>query len=173
MRRSTHITAVLAALFLLTACAAGTAPAPPSPATFSSTGTAIVRGGPAEKVYLFARGQVTITKIDKTALVDGGDNPLYRTIEVTAGAHAVYFNYRHSALCTNGSACAMSLSRDRKIALDATAGHVYRVRATYRDGQLRFWITDESDDRRVVAGNLPDGFDWAANVQGLGGDRTF
>ena len=168
----THGMAALAALILLSACA-GTAAAPPGPATFSSKGTAIVRGGPADEVYLFGRGHVTITKIDETVLVDGGNNPLYRTIEVAGGAHAVYFTYRHSALCATGSACAMSLSRDRKIALDAQAGHVYRVGATYRDGRLWFWITDESDGRRMVAGALPDGFDWTANVRGLGGDQVF
>ncbi len=168
----THSMAALAALILLTSCA-GAAPPPPGPATFSSKGTAIVRGGPAEEVYLFGRGHVTITKIDETVVDDGGNNPLYRTIGVAGGAHAVYFTYRHTALCATGSACTMSLSRDRKIALDAQAGHVYRVGATYRDGRLWFWISDENDDDRVVAGNLPESGDWAANVQGFGSGQLF
>ena len=67
----------------------------------------------------------------------------------------------------------MSLSRDRKIALLAQAGHVYRVGATYRDGRLWFWITDESDKARLVAGSRPDGGDWAEVVEGLGGDQLF
>ena len=67
----------------------------------------------------------------------------------------------------------MSLSRDRKIALDATAGHVYRVNATYRDGRLWFWIADESDENRVIAGKQPDGNDWAADIQGYGGSHLF
>ncbi len=161
----------LATLLWLTACAAP--PPPPGPATFSASGTAIVGGGPAAEVYLFGRGHVTLTRIDDTTLVDGDNGPLYRTIEVAAGAHAVYFNYRHTALCTSRSACAMSLSRDRKLALVARAGHVYRVGATYRNGRLWFWIADESDDSRVVSGGLPDGDDWAAGAQGLGGGQLF
>ena len=164
--------AALTALWLLAACAA-TAPPPPGPVAFSTGGTAIVRGGPAQEVYLFGRGHVTITRIDETVLVDGGNKALYRNVEIVAGPHAVYFNYRHTALCTSGSSCAMSLSRDRKLALFARAGHVYRVGATYRDGRLWHWITDLSDNRRVVAGGLPDGADWAAVVEGLGGDRLF
>ncbi len=164
--------AALAALLLLAACAAQ--PPPPSgPAAFSTSGTAIVRGGPAEEAYLFGRGHVTITRIDETVLVDGDNNPLYLNVEVAAGPHAVYFNYRHAALCTSGSTCAMSLSRDRKLALDAQAGHVYHVRATYGDGRLWFWITDQGDDRRVVAGGLPDGADWAVRAQGFGGGQLF
>ncbi len=40
-------------------------------------------------------------------------------------------------------------------------------------GQLWFWINDENDDNRVVAGNLPDGGDWAANVRGFGSGQFF
>ncbi len=156
---------------LLAACA-GPRPPASGPATLSTGAAAIVRGGPAQETDLFGRGHVTITRIDDTALVDGNNNPLYGTIEVTAGRHAVYFNYRHTALCMAGSACAMSLQRERKLALDAEAGHVYRVGATYRDGRLWFWITDQSQGR-LVAGNIPDGADWAANVQGLGGSQLF
>ena len=161
-----------AALLLLAACVTAP-PAPPGPAQFSASDTAIIRGGPAQEVYLFGRGRVTLTRIDETVLVDGGNNPLYRNVEVTAGPHAVYFNYRHEALCATEQACAMSLSRDRKIPLIAQVGHVYRVDATYRDGRLWYWITDQSDDNRLVAGEFPDGATWAALVQGLGGARLF
>ena len=161
-----------AALLLLAACIA-TPPQPPGPALFSADDTAVVRGGPAEEVYLFGRGHVTLTRIDDTDLVDSGNKLMYRNVEVTAGRHAVYFNYRHGALCTTGESCAMSLSRDRIIALLAQAGHVYRVGATYRDGRLWFWITDESNKARLVAGSRPDGGDWAEVVEGLGGDQLF
>ncbi len=159
-----------AALLLLAACAA---PPPPAPTALPTGGAAIIRGGPTEEAYLFGGGHVTITRIDETALVDGDNNPLYSNVEVVAGSHAIYFNYQHRALCATRSACAMSLSRDRKLALDAQAGHVYKVGATYRDGRLWFWIADESDDSRVVSGGLPDGDDWAAGVQGLGGGQFF
>lgn len=164
--------AALAAVLWLAACA-GPPPPPQGPLTFSASGTAIVTGGPAEAAYLFGRGHVTVTRIDDIALVDGNNNPLYRTIEVAGGAHAVYFSFRHSALCATGSVCAMSLLRERKLALMAQAGHIYRVGATYRDGRLWTWITDESDQRRVVSGSLPDGADWAAGVQGFGGGQLF
>ena len=138
-----------------------------------ASGTAIVTGGPGVDAYLFGRSQVTITRIDDTVLVDGDNNPLYRTIEVAGGAHAVYFSYRHSALCVTGSSCAMSLLRERKLALDAKAGHLYRVGATYRRGRFWAWITDESDEGAVVSGNLPGGADWAADVRGFGGGQVF
>ncbi|MCH7799020.1 MAG: hypothetical protein IID28_11345 [Planctomycetes bacterium] len=163
---------VLAALLWLAACAAPPPP-PQGPPTFSASGTAIVTGGPGVDAYLFGRSQVTITRIDDTVLVDGDNNPLYRTIEVAGGAHAVYFSYRHSALCVTGSACAMSLLRERKLALDAKAGHLYRVGATYRRGRFWAWITDESDEGAVVSGNLPGGADWAADVRGFGGGQVF
>ena len=143
---------------LLAACAG---PRPPDPATLSTGAAAIVRGGPAQETYLFGRGHVTITRIDNTALVDGNNNPLYGTIEVVSGSHVVYFNYSHKALCVAGSACAMSLERERKLALDAEAGHVYRVGASYSDGRLWYWITDQSQGR-LVAGEIPDGVNWAA-----------
>ena len=158
-----------AALLLLAACIA-TPPQPPGPALFSADDTAVVRGGPAEEVYLFGRGHVTLTRIDDTDLVDSGNKPMYRNVEVTAGRHAVYFNYRYAALCVRGSACAMTLSRDQKIALNAEAGHVYRVGASYRAGRLWFWITDQSDGQRLVSGDLPDGDDWATRSQGFRGN---
>jgi len=161
----------MAALIVLAACA-GPKP-PPGPLTFSSSGTAIVRGGPAAEVYLFGRGHVTVTRIDGTDLVDSNNNPKYRTIEIAAGLHAVHFNYRHDALCASGSACAMSLSRDRRLSLNAEAGHVYRVKATYRDGRLWAWIIDESVDLEVVSGELPDGTDWASGQEGFGGGQLF
>lgn len=157
---------------LLAACA-GPRPPASDPATSSSGAAAIVRGGPAQETYLFGRGHVTITRIDDTPLVDGDNNPLYGTVEVAAGRHAVYFIYRHTGLCIAGSACAMSLLRERKLALDAQAGHVYRVGASYRAGRLWFWITDQSDGRRLVAGNLPGGDDWAARTRGFAGGQTF
>ncbi len=150
---------------LLAACAG---PRPPDPATLSTGAAAIVRGGPAQETYLFGRGHVTITRIDNTALVDGDNNPLYGAIEVVSGSHVVYFNYSHKALCVAGSACAMSLRRERKLALDAEAGHVYRVGASYRAGRLWTWITDQSRGR-LVAGKSPGGADWASGSQGLGG----
>ena len=161
-----------AALLVLAACVAASPP-PPGPVQFSADDTAVVRGGPAQEDYLFGRGNVTLTRIDDTVLVDDGNTPLYRNVEVAAGPHAVYFNYRHGALCAADQTCAMSLSRDRKIALSAQAGHIYRVGATYRAGRLWYWITDQSDANRLVAGEFPDGADWATVVEGLGGDRLF
>ena len=160
----------LAALLSLAACAA---PPPQGPPTFSASGTAIVTGGPGDDAYFFGRSHVTITRIDDTVLVDGDNNTLYRTIEVAGGAHAVYFSFRHSALCVTGSACAMSLLRERKLALDAKAGHIYRVGATYRSGRFWAWIIDESDEGAVVSGKLPGGADWAADVQGFGSGLEF
>ncbi len=156
---------------LLVACA-GPRPPASGPATLSSGAAAIVRGGPAQETYLFGRGHVTVTRIDNTALVDGNNNPLYGTIEVVSGSHVVYFNYSHKALCVAGSACAMSLRRERKLALDAEAGHVYRVGASYRDGRLWYWITDQSQGR-LVAGEIPDGANWAEGSEGLGKGQSF
>ena len=173
MRRNTAWRwASAAALIILAACAG---PRPPAslPAVSSSAGAAIVRGGPALESYLFGRGHVTITRIDDTPLVDGDNNPLYGVIEVAAGRHAVYFVYRHAGLCVAGTACALSLLRERKLALDARAGHVYRVGASYRDGRLWAWITDQSDRGRLVAGDLPAGDNWAARARGFGSDQQF
>ena len=157
---------------LLAACA-GPRPPASDPATSSSDAAAIVRGGPAQETYLFGRGHVTITRIDDTPLVDGDNNPLYGTVEVAAGRHAVSFSYRHAGLCIAGSACAMSLLRARKLALDAQAGHVYRVGASYRAGRLWSWITDQSDQGRLVAGDLPAGDNWASRARGFGSDQLF
>ena len=158
MRRRFPWRSIAPAALLLSAACVGAPPPPPAPAAFTASGTAILGGGPAAETYLFGRGYVTVTRIDDTTLVDGDNKPLYGVIEIAGGLHTVYFTYRYS-----------SLSRDRKLALDAQAGHVYRVGATYRDGNLWTWISDESDNRRVVAGETPSGEDWAAGVRGFGG----
>ncbi len=167
-----HGIAWLAPVALLLAACAGPMPPNSGPATLSTGAAAIVRGGPAQETYLFGRGHVTITRIDDTTLVDGRNNSLYGTIEVSPGRHAIYFSYSHSALCVSGTACAMSLRRERKLALDAVAGHVYRVGASYRAGRLWTWITDQSQGL-LVAGEMPGGADWAAGAQGLGGGHLF
>ena len=160
---------VAPALLLVVAACAGPPP-PVGSAAVPTSGAAIVHGGPAKEMFLFGRGNVTVTRVDDTVLVDENNNPLYRNIEVTAGRHAVYFHYRYAALCVRGSACAMTLSREQKIALNAEAGHVYRVGASYRAGRLWFWITDQSDGQRLVSGDLPDGDDWATRTQGFRGN---
>ena len=173
MRRNTAWRWASAAAFIILAACAGPGPPASLPAVSSSAGAAIVRGGPALESYLFGRGHVTIIRIDDTPLVDGDNNPLYGVIEVATGRHAVYFVYRHAGLCVAGTACALALLRERKLALDARAGHVYRVGASYREGRLWSWITDQSDQGRLVAGDLPAGDNWAARARGFGSNQLF
>jgi hypothetical protein len=153
-------------LSVLAACAGPVAA--PGVMAMSATGTAIVRGGPAEEVYLLGRGAVTVTRIDDTNLVDGNDVPLYGTVEVYPGLHDIHFVYRYAALCAATlSDCAITLSRPGRLALNVLPGHVYRVTGTYRKGNLQAWVVDETEAGRVVATNSVGDGDWAARQQGI------
>lgn len=169
-RRGARAAAIPLLLSLLAACAG---PDTPERMAFTASGTAIVKGGPAENVYLFGRGGVAITRIDETRLVDGNGQPLYRSVEVYPGLHTVHFDYRHAALClVPQTVCAMRLSRSGRLVLDAAPGHVYRVGAAYDDGRLWAWIVDENDDK-VVAGDGPGGANWASGSQRFGIAQQF
>lgn len=162
----------VSALLMVAACAGPAAT--PSAVSMSATGTAVVRGGPADEVYLFGRGTVTVTRIDDTSLIDGDDRPLYGTVEVYPGLHDIHFTYRYASLCAaTVDSCAITFSRPGRLALNALPGHVYRVTATYWKGGLRSWIIDESAAGQVVAGSAVGDGDWAAKQQGIGSAHQF
>ncbi len=154
-------------VLLLAAACVGPVTTPVAVA-MSATGTAVIRGGPAEEVYLLGRGALTVTRIDNTSLVDGNDIPLYGTVEVYPGLHDVHFLYRYASLCAAVIGdCAITLSRPGRLTLDVLPGHIYRVTGTYRKGSLQAWVIDETEAGRVVAKNSVGGDDWAARQQGI------
>lgn len=163
-----------AALALLMAAACAGPAAAPGAVSQSATGTAVVKGGPADEVYILGRGAVTVTRIGDTSLVDGNGRLLYRTVEVYAGFHDIHFTYRYASLCAaTVESCAITFSRPGRLALNALPGHVYRVTATYSKGGMRAWIIDESNAGQVVAVNSGEGVDWAASQQGISSAHKF
>ncbi len=167
MRRSCVGIAIMPVVLLLAAACVGPVTTPVAVA-MSATGTAVIRGGPAEEVYLLGRGALTVTRIDNTSLVDGNDIPLYGTVEVYPGLHDVHFLYRYASLCAAVIGdCAITLSRPGRLTLDVLPGHIYRVTGTYRKGSLQAWVIDETEAGRVVAKNSVGGDDWAARQQGI------
>jgi hypothetical protein len=159
-------------LLVLAACAGPVTT--PGAVPLSATGTAVIRGGPAEEVFFLGRGAVTVTRIDDTNLVDGNDVPLYGTVEVYPGLHDVHFLYLYAALCATAVGdCAITLSRPGRLTLAVFPGHVYRVTGTYRKGSLVAWVIDETEAGRVVATNAGGDGDWAARQQGIGTAHQF
>ncbi len=168
MRRGWIGIAIVPLVLFLAAACAGPVTAP-GPVSLSATGTAVIRGGTAEEVFLLGRGAITVTRIDDTNLVDGNDVSLYRTVEVYPGLHDVHFLYRYASLCAAVIGdCAITLSRVGRLTLDVLPGHVYRVTGTYRKGSLLAWVIDETEGGRVVANNTEGDGDWAARQQGIG-----
>jgi hypothetical protein len=173
MRRGLVGIAIMPVVLLLAAACAGPV-ATPAAVAMSATGTAVIRGGPAEEVYLFGRGALTVTRIDDTNLVDGNDIPLYGTVEVYPGLHDVYFLYRYASMCAAVVGdCVITLSRPGRLTLNVLPGHVYRVTGTYGKGSLQAWIIDETEAGRVVATNSVGDGDWAARQQGIGTAHQF
>ena len=121
----------------LAACATGGSPQSPS------SGTAMLKAAVFQDHWAGGGGTLLIRSLD-------GEIVWRNQMEVSPGAHEVFFEYESTTACSRDSGCAVRRYHDR-IAFEAEADRSYSLRAGIaEDGVLRAEI-DDLDEGETVA----------------------